>query len=257
MVSKWYDVLGHYTVFIGSNSAAFVTEFIGTFFLVYCIGLNAAADNPLAPLAIGSTLMVMIFMGGHISGGHYNPAVTLGVRLCGRQHISTWNMVGYWIVQLLAGLLAALLVYGLTDKTFGPAPQPGYSQGKAFVAELTWTFALVLVMLNSATTKSQRSNSFFGQAIGFTVVAAAWSAGPISGGGFNPALIGPIFLCNFIHRVNIDSIWIYLIAPLLGGTLSSVIFRLTNTAEYRREAAVGGARPSDEDPGGEYAPLNM
>jgi len=238
MVSKWWDVLGHRLVFVGPNVAAIVTEFVGTFFLVFCIGLTAANGTPMAPLAIGSTLMVMIFMGGHISGGHFNPAVTLGVRLCGRQHISNMNMIGYFIAQLAGGFISTLIVYGLTNKTFGPAPQPGFNEGQVFVAEMIWTFALVLVMLNSATTKSQSSNSFFGLAIGFTAMSGGWSIGNISGGALNPSLIAPIIIRAGIDGTSARFIWIYIIAPLLGGALSSAMFRMTNTAEYRREAAV-------------------
>ena len=80
----------------------YLTEFIGTFFLVLTIGLTVIAGTPLAPLAIGSSLMIMVYMGGHVSGGHYNPAVTLGVFLRGKM-ASGGEMVGYWVSQLLGG----------------------------------------------------------------------------------------------------------------------------------------------------------
>jgi len=223
--------------------------------LVLTIGLQQQNPSNLGALAIGSILMVMIFMGGHISGAHYNPSVTLGVRLTGRAHIGTAKAVVYVLLQLLAGFLAAGTAYALADLkgTFTPMPQKNpisgeWYWGRAFVAELLYTFALVSVMLNTATTKSQNANSFFGLAIGFTVFAGAVAAGPISGGAFNPAVVtGPTFVAYLVGAENatLGWFWMYWIAEILGSLLASIIFRMTNTAEYRHQAAIADASNRD------------
>jgi len=224
-----------------------MVEFIGTYFLVTTIGCNVGLGNPVAPFAIGSMLMVMIFMGGHISGAHYNPAVTFGVRLTGRAHITTTNAFLYLLMQLIAGFLGALTAYGLTGQTFAPMPNEKMTHaiGRAFFAELVYTFGLVSVMLNTATTKSQAENSFFGLAIGFTVLAGAFTVGSISGGAFNPAVAtGPTIVNAFVNGGTFKYLWIYWVAELLGAALASAVFRLTNDKEYRQHAAIAQDRAS-------------
>jgi aquaporin Z len=122
----------------------------------------------LAPLAIGASLMVMIYAGGHISGGHYNPAVTMAVLLRGR--IGLGEAVGYWIAQLVAALVVGAVVTRGVGASLSPA---GHALVTAVVAELLFTFALAYVVLNVATSKDHSDNSFYGLAIGFTVVAGA------------------------------------------------------------------------------------
>lgn len=243
-----FNLLGRLVRFGGPLISAYIVEFIGVFFLVMSVGFNQG--NPLAPLAIGSTLMVMIFMGGHISGAHFNPAVTLGVRLTGRDHITNIPAVIYISVQLIAGLAASLIVWGCAGYTF--APTPGFKPngdrvnlGVAFILEFFWTFALVSVMLNCATTKSQTSNSFFGLAIGFTVVSGAWSVGHISGGAFNPAVAtGPLILHSIVTKFNhFQYIWIYWLGDFLGSIVAAIIFRVTNSPEYRMQAVISPASP--------------
>jgi len=259
MVSSDLDFLGRTLHFVGPKVSAYIIEFIGTFFLVLSVALSNHTGNPfapLAPLAIGSTLMVMIFMGGHISGAHYNPSVTFGVRLTGRDHINTSTAFIYVIVQLLGSISASLLAYAMSGDTFEVAPGPKYSLGQALLVEVVFTFALVSVMLNSATTKSQNSNSFFGLAIGFTVLAGACSGGSISGGAFNPAVgTGP----NIIHTAFGDGnsakyIWLYWVGPLLGSALASFVFRITNTSEYRRAAAIASGKSKEVLDG--YTPIH-
>jgi len=250
MVSKWYDVFGRFLHFTGPKFASYMIEFIGTFFLVLTIGLNVTQKNIFAPIAIGSILMVMIFMGGHISGAHYNPAVTLGVRLTGRQHISSSSAVMYVLVQVVGGLFGSVISYGATGETFVVAPGPTSGFGIAIMLEFFYTFALVSVMLNCATTKSQNSNSFFGLAIGFTVLAGAYSAGPLSGGAFNPAVAtGPTIINGIVNKGTFKYLWVYWLGDLAGATFAAVVFRLTNPSEYRAQAAVAGTttrRPGDE-----------
>jgi len=247
---KSYDLFGEFFQFVGPIVAAGIVEFIGTLFLVMTIGFNT--QNLFAPLAIGSILMVMIFMGGHISGAHYNPAVTLGVRLTGRDHINTKTAFLYVVIQIIAGFIGACISYGITGVTFAPSPSPNVSVFSALVIEFLYTFALVSVMLNTATTKSQSSNSFFGLAIGFTVLAGAFSVGPLSGGAFNPAVAtGPTILNAIVNKGTAKYLWLYWVGELFGASLASIVFRLTNTKEYRKAAAI--AQIKDEQ---EYLPLN-
>ncbi len=129
----------------------YVAELIGTFFLVLTIGCTVIAGGAgvIAALAIGSALMVMIFAGGHVSGGHYNPAVTLGAWLRGA--METKDVVPYWIAQVLGAALASVAVRGLN---LGPVHTvETLPLGPAFLAESLFTFALVYVVLNVATSK--------------------------------------------------------------------------------------------------------
>ena len=167
----------------------YLTEAIGTFFLVLVISL---VGNKLAPIAIGSVLMVMVYMGGHISGAHYNPAVTIAVWLRGK--CSTADVVPYIIAQLFGACLAAVVFFALRGKGAEFVIDPGTSVSlwQALLAEFLFTFALCLVVLNVATSKATEGNSYYGLAIGFTVLASAYAVGHISGGAFNPAVgVGP------------------------------------------------------------------
>ena len=206
----------------------YLTEFIGTFFLVLTIGLTVIAESPFAPLAIGSALMVMVFMGGHISGAHYNPAVSLAVFLRGRMD-SAKEMVYYWIAQILGALVAAVIVYLCVSDTFAPAPGANASMQGVLLVEFLFTFALALVVLNSATAAGTKGNSFYGLAIGFTVMVGAFAGGEISGGAFNPAVgVGPILMDVIAGGGTIANIWIYLVAPLAGGAVAAFVFKIQN-----------------------------
>ncbi|HYP17294.1 MAG TPA: aquaporin, partial [Opitutus sp.] len=164
----------------------YLVEFIGTFFLVLTVGLAVRQSAPLAPLAIGSILMVMIFAGGHISGGHFNPAVTLAAFLRGR--CEKKDVLPYWIAQFAAGAAAAGLVNLLLQGRVDPAVIATHPTVGSFIGEFRFTFALCWVVLNVATSKGTMGNSFYGLAIGFTVVVGAVTVGGISGGAFNPAV---------------------------------------------------------------------
>src|SRR5258707_2872330 len=194
----------------------YFAEFIGTFFLVLTIGCTVVGHGagPLAPLAIGSALMVMIFAGGHISGGHFNPAVTLGVWLRGKCEAK--DVAPYMIFQVIGAVLAALIVNffkaGAPVTPLQPATIP------ALVAEFLFTFALVYVVLNVATAKGTSGNSFYGLAIGFTVLVGAFSVGNISGGAFNPAVATGISVIGLSSWANI---WIYLVAEFAGAAVAA------------------------------------
>ena len=201
----------------------YIVEFIGTFFLVLTIGCCVVIGGAgvIAPLAIGSILMVMIYAGGHISGGHFNPAVTLGVWLRGK--CPTGDVVPYWVAQFVAAVVAALVLnYLKGDVSAKPLV---LKPGPALVAEFLYTFALVYVVLNSATAKGTANNSFYGLAIGFTVLAGAFSVGSISGAAFNPAVAVGISVMGLGSWANI---WIYLVACFAGGAVAGVGFKMLN-----------------------------
>jgi len=201
----------------------YITELIGTFFLVLTIGLTIASGSPFAPLAIGTTLMVMVYMGGHISGAHYNPAATLGIMMRGK--IETSEAIKYMTFQVVGALLAAFVSFWLVGETFAPAPVGGTAP--ALVAEILFTFALVLVILNTATADETEGNSYFGLAIGFTVMAGAFAVGDISGAAFNPAVgVGSIVVNALAGDGSFTDIWLYLVGPFSGGALAAVVFKV-------------------------------
>ncbi len=222
-----------------------VTEVIGTFFLVLTIGLTVTAGLPLAPLVIGAVLMVMVYMGGHISGAQYNPAVTLAVLLRGK--ISPAQAGAYVAAQLGGAVLGALAVYAMTGAAFAPAPSPDASATAVLLAEALFTFALALVVLNVATTRATEGNSYFGLAIGFTVMVGAFAVGEISGGAFNPAVgLGPAIVSTLLGQGGLESAWYYIVGPLAGAALAVAVFRVQNAPEFTPPVAVPSGRLQPE-----------
>jgi aquaporin Z len=225
-----------------------VVEAIGTFFLVFTVGqvVLEPGAGAFAPLAIGSVLMVMIYAGGHISGGHYNPAVTLGVFLRGRA--TGAELGGYWAAQLVGGVLAALAVRFLKDG--GALVASEIAVGPALLAEFLFTFALVYVVLNVATARGTSGNSYFGLAIGFTVLVGAYSVGSISGGAFNPAVAVGITMLGISA---VGSIWIFLVANLLGGAAAGLLFNALDLGNDKATTATA-AEQAELRPAAEPAP---
>ncbi len=202
----------------------YLVEFIGTFFLVFTVGMTVIgcdANNFLPPLAIGSALMIMVYAGGHVSGGHYNPAVTLAVWLRGR--CATADVVPYWIAQIIGAFAAGALTLCLKGNPV-VTPQE-INVGHALIAELVGTFALAYVVLNVATAKATAGNSNYGLAIGFTVMVMAFALGGISGGAFNPAVATGI---TFMHLEKTANIWVFLAGDLAGGALAACAFKFIN-----------------------------
>ena len=204
----------------------YIVEFIGTFFLVLTVGLTVLAGGTgvIPPLAIGAALMVMIFAGGHVSGAHFNPAVTLAVWMRGR--CDTKDVVPYWVSQIVGAVLAAAAVKFLRGGATPTAMNPAV--GPALLAELLFTFALAWVVLNVATAKGTSGNSFYGLAIGMTVMTGAFAVGDISGGVFNPAVAVGISVMGLSSWANI---WIYLVANLAGGAVAALAFKIVNPAD--------------------------
>lgn len=216
------------------NLKALVVEFIGTFFLVFTVGMVVIEPGPgvsgvpagFAPIAIGSVLAIMIFAGGHISGGHYNPAVTLGVWLRGKATLN--EAIGYWVAQALAGVVAALLVMPFKPPLPATALVANLDVVAGLLGEFLFTFALVYVVLNVATARGTEGNSFYGWAIGFTVLVGAYAVGGYTGGSFNPA----VTLGGSVMRIFAwGNIWIYLLAQVVGGAAAAYVFKFAHPGE--------------------------
>lgn len=204
----------------------YLTEFIGTFFLVLTIGLAVLSKST---LAIGSALMAMVYMGGHVSGGHYNPAVSLAALLRGKLALADFGP--YLGSQVTGALVAAILVKVIAGTTCPIAPDPKASVIAALLVEILYTFALALVVLNVATAKATSGNSFYGLAIGFTVAAGAIAGGGISGGAYNPAVgTGLAVIHAAMGDGSLAPLWLYLIGPFAGGALAAVVFKIQEAA---------------------------
>ena len=213
------------------NSAAFrkyVVEFTGTFFLLLAITMAVSGGlGSFAPIAIGSMLMVMVYAGGHISGAHYNPAVSLAVYLRGK--LDGGDLLPYMVAQFLGGTLAVMLSgFLLESMDIAEATPKELDIFPSLIAEVLGTIALVYVILNVATAVRTAGNSYFGLAIGFTVMAGAYLFGGISGAAFNPAVALGITMAGYTSWA---SIWIFIVANFTGGALAAFLFQYVNGPE--------------------------
>lgn len=204
----------------------YVVELIGTFFLVFTVGMTVLGhefpkDGVVPALAIGSALMVMVYAGGYISGGHYNPAVTLGVFLRGKCEVK--DVVPYWVAQVGGAVLAGLLSVFLKGKA-GEA-DPNLNVVNALIVEFLFTFALVYVVLATATAKATAGNSYYGLAIGFTVLTGAFAVGAVSGGAFNPAVALGLVVMKLLSAT---AVWVHLVADMAGGVAAGFLFKYLN-----------------------------
>ena len=204
----------------------YLVEFIGTFFFIFTIGCTVIPPNAgaLAPLAIGASLMVMVFAGGHVSGGHFNPAVSLAAFIRGK--LSGGNLIPYWLAQLAAAAVAAWLMRFI--KLPGAAVPFGIGWKAALLGEFLFTFALAWVVLNTATAKGTAGNSFYGLAIGMTVMTGAFAVGNVSGGAFNPAVAIGVTLMGLQTW---DNLWVFLLGNFGGAALAAVTYKLVNGDE--------------------------
>lgn len=214
---------------MNSLTRKLTVEFIGTFFLMFTVGMAVATAGTLAPLAIGAVLMVMVFAGGHVSGAHYNPAVSTALLIRGK--LARDEYAPYLATQAVAAIIAGLLVRALGYAPDSAAAVAG--AGTMLVVEFLFTFALAYVVLNVATAKDTEGNSFYGLAIGFTLATGAFAVGSLSGGAFNPAVaLGASVLGLFSW----SHLWIYLLAQFAGGIAAAAAFLLTQPAEQPRAA---------------------
>ncbi len=207
------------------NIRKLLVEMIGAFFLVLTIGQVVIGTKPtdgvIAPLAIGSVLMVMVYAGGPISGGHYNPAVTLAVWVRGK--FPAANIIPYWFAQVLGAVLAGLLVVYLKGHSGSVEKDPDTI--RSVIVEILYTFALAYVVLNVATSKATAGNSYFGLAIGFTVLVGAFAVGSISGGAFNPAVAVGVGVMGLAKPAHIGAL---IGANLVGGLIAGLTFRFVH-----------------------------
>lgn len=203
-----------------------VVEFIGTMLLVCTIGLvttGFGSSSVVAPIAVGAILIALVYAGGHVSGAHYNPAVTLASVL--RGNFSWMEAVGYWVAQLAGSVVGGLVVCsqkGCGNATPFAVPIP------VIIAEALFTFALVWVVLNVATTPKNSGNGFYGIAIGSTVIAGAYAVGSISGGAFNPAVAVGLGVMNLI---DFGSIWMHLVGEIFGAVLATFTYTFVSGKE--------------------------
>jgi aquaporin Z len=202
----------------------YLVEFIGTFFLVFTVGMSVRSGAPLAPIAIGASLMIMVFAGGHVSGGHFNPAVSLAVFLRGK--LEAKDLVPYWIAQFVAGLAAACLVSFLFQGR--PLLPALHGTVPSAIVEFLFTFALGWVVLNVATHKSTAGNSFYGVAIGMTVMTGAVAVGGVSGGAFNPAVGLGVFTMGLESAKQLG---VYVVADLAGGAVAALTYKVVHGAD--------------------------
>ncbi len=195
----------------------YIIEFIGTFFLVLIIGLT---QNP---LAIGFGVTALVYMGAHISGAHYNPAVSIAMLI--RSEIGFNDFFKYVGAQVLGSAFAAYIVYAISSNI---VIQPNLDESvyAILLAELLFTYLLILVILNIACHPKVDGNSFYGLAYGLTVMVGIYAVGPLSGGVFNPAVsIGPSII-DLITDGGTSQyfVWYYLTAPIIGSVLAVITF---------------------------------
>ncbi len=199
----------------------YVVEFIGTFFLVLTIGLTGGNA-----LAIGGVLAAMVYLGGYISGAHYNPAVTLGILL--RKKIKLKEAAVFMLVQLLAALVAAGIYQTVHGGKMIVSPGAGVGFAAALLVEAIFAFALVSVVLHTAVSDKTKNNDYYGLAIGLVLMAGVYAGGHISGGAYNPAVgLGPNIYDLSTLSNHLSNIWLYLIGPLVGGAAASLVFGYT------------------------------
>lgn len=208
----------------------YLTEFVGTFFLVFTISLAVATGSPFAPLAIGAVLAGMIYMGGHVSGAHYNPAVTIAFLV--RRWTKASDLIPYVIAQVAGAFAAAAAGFAVTGQAIPIAPGAEASVVDVLLVEVLFTFALMLTILNVATTKDTAGNDHYGIAIALVVVAGIFVGGGISGAAFNPAVAIGLTAMNVAKGGGtLAHLWFYLVGPTAGALLAVAVFRAMNPGE--------------------------
>jgi aquaporin Z len=194
-----------------------IIEFIGTFFLVLVITLSGN------PIAVGAILIAMVYMGGYISGAHYNPAVTLAVWLRGKMERA--DAFRYMAFQTLGALSAAFINYLITGNAIVPKPSADITFISIILVEAIFTFALASVVLHATTSRKTVGNEYYALAIGLTVMAAAFAGGPISGAVINPAVaIGTMVVDLGNLTANFTNLVFYILGPALGAALAANVY---------------------------------
>ncbi len=201
-----------------------LVEFIGAFFLVFTIGCASFpnSQNAFPPMAIGFILMVMVYAGGHVSGGHYNPAVSLAAAIRGA--LPWKDFVPYIIAQFIGGVLAALLAsYIVAIPPY--ASESAYSTIPMIICEFLFTFALCYTVLHTATSEDTKGNSYYGLAIGSVVLVGILATSGTCYGAFNPAVALGLFTMKI---TKIELILITLLTNFVAGAAAAGIYKITN-----------------------------
>ena len=207
-------------------------ELVGTFALVFvgCGAIMVDAEGGALgqvgiALAFGLVIAVMVYAVGPISGGHFNPAVTLALWLV--RELPGRRLPGYWLAQVAGALAAAVLLRATLGDVAGlGATRPSGSAGEAFVWELVLTFLLLFVIAAVATGNRPEAPVTAAIAIGGTIAMASLAGGPVSGASLNPARsLGPALVSS-----ELDALWIYLTAPFVGAVLGAFAYVLIRRA---------------------------
>jgi aquaporin Z len=211
----------------------YITELIGTFFLVLAVCLTGG--NYLAPIGVGCLLATLIYMGYNISGAHYNPATTLAVLISGK--ISIKDSLWYILFQFIGSFAAAYFFFAIWGRNIGvPRPNMEINILKPFALEMVFTFILILIILFVATSKKTAGNSYYGIAIGLTMVGLSIAGAFISGAAFNPAIAaGPILTDVLFGTCKCNAsayAWIYFTAPFIGSAAAAFTFRYLSPEDF-------------------------
>lgn len=201
----------------------FLVEFIGTFFLIFTVGCTVFSEGEgvIPAIAIGFILMVMVYAGGHVSGAHYNPAVSLAAAIRGA--LNPKDIIPYWIAQILGGVLAAFAIISVVPVPDGAGAD--FNLIALLICEFLFTFALCYVVLHTATSKDTEGNSYYGLAIGATVTAGAFATAGVCLGAFNPAVaVGLLTLGAACTKV----VCITILANLAGGLAAGLVYKITS-----------------------------
>jgi len=233
----------------GKMVKQFVSEFIGTFFLVFTVGLNVLGSSPAPALSIGASLMCMIYALGGVSGAHFNPAVTVALTLAGKSPAG--DIPHYMAAQLLGGLSASLTYSAITGKAVPLGPGSGHSMSTAGFAEIMYTFVLCFVVLNVATLSGQhltnggKAKQIYGLAIGFCIVVGGYAIGAVSGGSLNPAVS---FALDTSHAMKGGS-WMncipYSCFEIVGAAMAAGAFFVTRDEEFTKGARMPILKKND------------
>ena len=249
-------------VLVGKTLAPYFCEFYGTCMFLITISCStttamymnddnyytrAPTQQPFAPLAIGVALMCLTYAGGHISGGHYNPAVSLAVFLSGRNKMSLIQLAGYTVCQFLGGILGAGIGFGIMDENGAPDFKKD-TGGYLFGAEFVYTLGLCLIFLQVGTSKKTENNGYFGLAIGLFVFAGAASVGMISGGFFNPAVTGGMFSIANSQDNDNENWYIYYLAQYLAAVFAAVFYVIMNIGSEYELDPIPPPQESTENP---------
>eukprot|EP00933_Yihiella_yeosuensis_P026281 TRINITY_DN2039_c1_g1_i1.p1 TRINITY_DN2039_c1_g1~~TRINITY_DN2039_c1_g1_i1.p1 ORF type:complete len:458 (+),score=88.67 TRINITY_DN2039_c1_g1_i1:135-1508(+) len=221
--------------------AKLLSEFLGTFFLVFTVGCNVLGGSGVwAGVSIACVLMVCIYALGGVSGANFNPAVSvaLGVTQSWKGPGLDWKTVGvYSLIQMCGGITAAFAYALLFNRTFNLAPAMGFGWVNAIMCELLYTCMLCFVVLNVAAAKKNayEKNQYYGLAIGFVIIAGAYSAGAVSGGCFNPA----VALAIDISSAGVGFGWslLYVVAELLGAVIAAGLFFAVRPQDFGGDVA--------------------